>query len=70
MAQVTFTIPDQHVQRVVRALCLGAGVEPTAANAKKAVLDHIRRTVAQVEEAEARDAMQVEPIDASGVVAP
>lgn len=49
MATVTLTIPDAHLTRVVNALCAAAGLPPSPANAKQAVLDHIRRTVANVE---------------------
>ena len=58
MASVNITIPTQHVSRVVHALCHSAGLEENAANAKEAIMEHIRRTVANVEESEARQAAE------------
>jgi len=49
MATVNLTIPGAQVQRVVAALCAAAGVEATAANAKQAIIDHIKATVSNVE---------------------
>lgn len=71
MANINLTIPDEHLGRVVRALCKGAGLEESPANAKQAVIEHIKRTVANVEESEARQAAQaaVVAVDADGLVA-
>ena len=54
MASITLTIPADKVNRVVHALCAGAGnpVE-NPANAKQAIIDWIRTTVANVETSEA-----------------
>ena len=58
MPQVTIDIPAKHGARVVHALCVSAGLEETPANAKAAVVEHIKRTVANVEESEARQAAE------------
>lgn len=70
MATVTLTIPDQYLDRVVTALCAGAGVPATPANAKKALLEFVRTTVRNVEQAAAVDAAAaaVTPPDVSGIV--
>lgn len=49
MAQVTLTIPNQHLNRIVNALCAAEGLDPTPANAKKALIRIVRRTVESVE---------------------
>lgn len=56
MASVNITIPDDVLDRVVHALCVSAGLEESAANAKEALIQHIRRTVANVERTEAQEA--------------
>lgn len=42
MANITVTIPDQHVTRVIEALTKTAGLTATPANAKKALVQHIK----------------------------
>jgi hypothetical protein len=56
MAAITITVPDEHLSRVRRALTKDAGLENTAQNAKKAVIDHIKAVVRRVETAEAQEA--------------
>ena len=53
MAVVTLTIPPVHVSRVVHALCVSAGLPESAANAKEALIRHIKATVHNVERGEA-----------------
>jgi hypothetical protein len=71
MATVTLTIPTAVVNRVVHALCKSYGYQvENAGNAKKAIIDHIRATVRNVEQSEAEQAALaalVEP-DTEGVV--
>ena len=55
MAQITITIPDDKVTRVVAALCGLTGAEPTAANAKQVLVQHLRRLVLQYEADHAAD---------------
>jgi hypothetical protein len=77
MATVTLTIPDQHVQRVISAVCAagpimfggnlsGATVTPSAAAAKQIIIDWITECVRQ---AEHQAAMSAISIDTAGVVA-
>jgi len=56
MATVTLTIPSQHVDRVVHALSVSAGLPETVANAKQAIIMHIKATVHNVERGEAEAA--------------
>jgi len=56
MADVTLTIPPAHVARVVHALCVSAGLPESNANAKKAIIKHIKATVHNVERGEAEQA--------------
>lgn len=58
MASVNINIPAAHVNRVVHALCVSSGLEENAANAKASIVEHIKRTVANVEESEARQAAE------------
>lgn len=44
MATVTITIPDEYANIVVAALCDTEGTTPTAANAKKVVVNYIKDT--------------------------
>lgn len=71
MAIVSLDIPTAAVTRVVHALCVSAGLKPeNAANAKQALIDHIRATVRNVESSEAQAAAQVaivEPVT-TGIV--
>jgi hypothetical protein len=57
MADITITIPAGKVTRVVHALCKAGGYEvEDVANAKEALLDHIKRTVWRVETQDAEAA--------------
>ncbi len=56
MASININVPDATAGRVVHALCLYAGLEETPANAKKAVLIWIKRTVSDLELFEAERA--------------
>ena len=70
MAPITLTIPEDKVTRVVHALCAGAGnpVE-SPANAKRAIIDWIRTTVANIETSEALAAQPVPAApDTTGMV--
>lgn len=49
MANITITIPDDKVTRVVTALCNTAGLPVTNANAKKTIIDHIKATTLNYE---------------------
>lgn len=49
MATISITIPDAQAARVISAVCKGAGLDPSPANAKQAIIAHIRATVANVE---------------------
>lgn len=49
MASVNLTIPDAQLDRVVNALCAAEGLSPSPANAKKALIRIVRRTVESVE---------------------
>jgi hypothetical protein len=58
MAQITLTIPDEHVQRVIDALCLGTAnpVPATPANAKDVVIQWVKDHVLEYEMEMARRA--------------
>ena len=50
MPDIKLTIPAGKIDRVVHALCVASAYEKeNAANAKQALIDHIRRTVWRVE---------------------
>lgn len=70
MANIVLTIPDEVADRVVSALCKAAGVGVSPGNAKRAVIDFIKRTVADVEESEARQVYEetVVAVDVEGIV--
>lgn len=66
MAEVKLTIPTQDVPRVTSALCQSAGLSVSAANAKQALVNHIKQTVRNVERSEADAAVAaavVEPVE-------
>ena len=70
MATITLTIPTEHVTRVVHALCISAGLPESTANAKKAIIRHIKATVRNVESSEDQQAAfeaLVDP-DTTGIV--
>ncbi len=57
MAKIELTIPAGKIDRVVHALCVAAGFEDeTSANAKQALIDHVKRTVWRVETQDAERA--------------
>lgn len=56
MANVTLTFDAAEAQRIVKALCLAAGMPINAANAKKALTDYIQATVTNVERSQAESA--------------
>lgn len=66
MATVTLNIPSAVLARVVDALCQSAGLPVSAENAKAALIDHIRATVANVEQSAA--VVTPPPVDVSAVV--
>ncbi len=69
MAIIEITIPTQYVTRVTHALSVSAGKPDSAANARQALIDHIKATVRNVEQSEAEQAALdsiVEP-DVTGV---
>lgn len=70
MATVTLTIPTAAMPRVVHALCKSAGLDESPANAKKAIIEHIRRTVRNVEMQEAEQALiaQLVEVDTEAMV--
>jgi len=60
MAKIVLTIPAGKVARVIHALSVAGGYETeTPGNAKKALIDHIKRTVWRVETQEAEEAAAV-----------
>jgi len=73
MANITINIPDQHVNRVIEALCAGlpspdsfATITPTPALAKQALLNIIKERVKMHEEMKAVKA--IPPVDVIDVV--
>ena len=71
MAQITLTVPDQHVARVVHALCVAGGHETeNVQNAKQTIVGYVKATVRNVESAEAeRAALDAVPDpDVDGIV--
>lgn len=70
MPNVTINIPDQHVQRVVHALCVRGGhAEESAANAKLTLLNEIKRIVHDVEYNESLQQVQAGRESTDGIVA-
>jgi hypothetical protein len=61
MATIQITIPDAQLTRVVNGLCAAAGVTATPANAKQAVIDHVKATVLNAEQQAAIVALQTTP---------
>jgi hypothetical protein len=53
MAKMTITLTDAQADRVIAALCRWNNAAPSAANAKRAVLQMIRNTVRDIEYADA-----------------
>jgi hypothetical protein len=54
MAQMTITIADEHVTRVITALCVTGGKSPiNAANAREVVREWVRTTTLAYERREA-----------------
>lgn len=53
MTTITLSIPDVHSVRVVDALCQAGGLPPSEANAKLALINHIRQTVKNIERTQA-----------------
>lgn len=69
IATITLTIPDAQLPRVRAALCADAGLPDSNANAKEAVIQFVKATVARVEYAAAVDARAaVVPPDTTGIV--
>jgi len=67
---ITLTVPDAAVTRVVHALCVSAGLPESNANAKQALIKHLKATVRNVEASESeRAAVEAlsEP-DTTGIV--
>lgn len=56
MPQVTIDIPTGQTTRVVNALCAAAGLEASPANAKKAIVAHVKATVMSFERGQAQQA--------------
>ena len=70
MADITLTIPTEHLPRVVHALCKAYGLDETGPNAKEAVINFIKATVHNIETSEAEQAALealVDP-DTEGIV--
>jgi hypothetical protein len=72
MANITLTIPDAQVSRVITAVCASRTekvtllpIDPTAANAKAVVAAWIKECVCRYEEEQARLAIVV---DVTGLV--
>jgi hypothetical protein len=49
MATVTITIPDAQLPRVIEALCVGASLPQSAANARQAVINWVTTTTKEYE---------------------
>ena len=49
MANITLTIPDNQIQRVIDALCGRARVTPSGANAKTVVINYVKSVVRRYE---------------------
>lgn len=54
MANVTLTIPDNILPRVINGLCAAVNLPPTNANAKLALISLIKQTLVQVEQIQAK----------------
>ncbi len=61
MATISITIPDAQAERVTKALCGMVSLEPTPANAKKAIIELIKHRVATYE----RETAVFEPVEPS-----
>ncbi len=60
MAKITLNIPAGKVARVIHALCVAGGYETeNAANAKKALIAHVKTVVWRVETQEAEAAAAI-----------
>lgn len=59
MADITLTIPVAAETRVIHALCASTGAEETPANAKAAIIDHIKHLVWRIETQEAEAAAAI-----------
>ena len=53
MADITLSIADQHLDRVIHALCVQGQVEETPANAKAVLFQYLRALVFRIEREEA-----------------
>jgi len=66
MADITLTIPAGKLDRVIHGICAAAGIaveDESAANAKTALIAHIKHIVWRVETQEAEVAAAVAPDD-------
>jgi len=61
VAQITITIPDDKVDECIQALCRGVE-EPTAADAKQAIIDFIINRVKRVRAFTAKQAVDTDDI--------
>jgi len=70
LGTIKLVIPPQHTQRVIDALSKSAGLDATAANAKKALIMHIKATVRNVEQSELEQAAldAIVDVDVAGIV--
>lgn len=67
MAQsITIDLPSGTAERIIHALCAGAGQsEDGLDGARQALVDHITRTVVNVEQSEAMAAQAVQPVEST-----
>jgi len=66
MADITLTIPAEQLDRVIHGLCAAANIaveNESAANAKTALIEHIKHIVWRVETQEAEAAVAITPDD-------
>lgn len=56
MPQVSIDIPTGQATRVIAALCASAGLSPSAANAKRAIIAHVKNVVVSYERGQAEQA--------------
>lgn len=71
MATITLTIPDAQLTRISTALCKAAGMPVSTANAKEAIINHVKATVQNVERSEAIVAARAQAeADAAAIAAP
>lgn len=67
MATVTIEIPDESLERCVKAICKAEGLAVTNANAKKALAGRVRALVKEQERLEAVTSAESTVTEVSGI---